>query len=32
MQFELFEKHMSANEFHIEREKSYDYFLIIYMK
>ena len=32
MQFELFEKHMSANKIHIEREKSYDYFLIIHMK
>ena len=32
MQFEPFENHMSANEFHIEWEKSYEYFLIIYMK
>ena len=31
IQFELFEKHMSANKLQIEWEKSYDYFLIIYM-
>jgi len=31
MQFELFEKHMSANYFKIEREKSCDYVLIIYI-
>ena len=30
--FGLFEKHTSANKFQIEREKSYDYFLIVYMK
>ena len=29
MQFELFEKHMSANYFQIEQKK-YDYFLINY--
>ena len=32
MQFELFEKHTSANYFQIEREKTYDYLLIIYMR
>lgn len=32
MQFELFEKLRSANEFQIELEKSYDYFLMTYMK
>ena len=32
MQFELFEKLRSSNKFQIELEKSYDYFLIIYMK
>ena len=32
MQFELFEKHKIANKIHIERENSYDYFLIIHMK
>ena len=31
MQFELFEKPMSVNYFHIEGEKSYDYFLIVYI-
>ena len=30
--FELFEKITSANQFQIEREKSYDYLLITYMK
>lgn len=32
MQFELFEKQPSANNFQIEREKSYDYPLVIYKK
>ena len=32
MQFELFEKLSSSNKFQIELEKSYDYFLMIYMK
>lgn len=32
MQFELFEKQPSSNNFQIEREKSYDYPLVIYIK
>lgn len=32
MQFELFEKQPSANNFQIEREKPYDYPLVIYIK
>ena len=32
MQYERFEKHGSANKFQIELQKSYDYFVIIYMK
>ena len=31
MQFELFEKPSSANYSQVEREKSYDYLLIIYI-
>ena len=30
MQFEVFEKHISANYFQIEQKKFYDYFLINY--
>ena len=32
MQFERFKKHARANKFQIELQKSYDYFVIIYMK
>ena len=32
VQFELFEKFTSVNKFQIEREKSYDFFLIIHMQ
>ena len=32
MQFERFKKHTRANKFQIELQKSYDYFVIIYMK
>ena len=31
MEFELFEKRSSANYFQSEREKSYDFFLVIYI-
>lgn len=32
MRFEIFEKHTSANKIQIEREKSYHYFLIIFIE
>ena len=32
IEIEVFEKHTSANHFQIEREKSYNYLLIIYLK